>query len=142
MFNFLTSSIFLANVALLAITPTAQTAEVTRCQVQPRPNQPSPLGMRVGLDVEAAAGNVTFKYRNFPSPVSSAQPPATIAQERTLIFYNSTLAAARQRMVNDPKYFDELRGFQDSQTFKQFDSLLVCKSTSAKMPRLEPPLKP
>ncbi len=135
MLKFLSPVLFLANLIALAVTPAAQAAVTTRCQIQPRPNQPSPLAMRAGLNVEEADGTVTFKYQNFQTPVSADQPPVTIAQERTMIFYNTTLAAARQHMVNDPKYFNELRGFTDPQTFKPFNDLLVCESTGAKTPQ-------
>jgi hypothetical protein len=94
--------------------------------------------MRAGLDVEAKDGNVVFKYQTFPTPVSADQPPVTIEQARTMIFYNTTIAAARQRMVNDPKYFTELRGFEDPQSFKEFNDLLVCETVGAATPQPKP----
>lgn len=120
---------------MLAVSTPVKAEVITRCQIQPRPNQPSPLAMRAGLDVEEREGTVTFKYSNFPSFVSSDQPPVTIAQERTLTFYKTTLAAARDRMVKDPKYFNELRGFSEAEGFKPFNDLLVCKSVGAAIPQ-------
>ncbi len=131
MLKFVNLSIVLASIAALAVSTPVEAEVVTRCQIQPRLNQLSPLAMRAGLDIEAKDGNVSFKYLNFPSFVSSEQPPVTIAQERTMIFYRTTLAAARDRMVKDPKYFNELRGFTDPQGFKPFNDLLVCKTETA-----------
>lgn len=127
MSKFLNLGVLLASISVLAVSTPAKAEVVTRCQIQPRENQPSPLGMRTLLDVEEKGGDVTFKYVNLPSPVSPDQPPVTIGQERTMIFYKTTLAAARDRMLKDPKYFTELRGFSDPQGFKPINDLLVCR---------------
>ncbi|MGG6269203.1 hypothetical protein ACQ4M3_26400 [Leptolyngbya sp. AN03gr2] len=129
--KFLSLSILLASMTVFATSTPVKAQVATRCQIQPRANQPSPLGMRTTLDVEEKGGDVTFTYKNLPTPVSADQPPATIEQSRTMIFYKTTLAAARERMLKDPKYFNELRGSSDPQSFKPINDLLVCQNQAA-----------
>lgn len=131
MSKFLNLSVLLASITVLAVSTPAKSEVITRCQIQPRSNQPSPLGMRATLDVEEKGGDVTFTYKNLPSPVSADQPPVTIEQTRTMIFYKTTLAAARERMLKDPKYLTELRGFSDPQGFKPINDLLVCQKQAS-----------
>lgn len=131
MSKFLNLGVLLAGVSILAVSTPAKAEVVTRCQIQPRENQPNPLGMRTGLDVEEKGGDVTFRYRTFPTPVSADQPPVTIEQERTMIFYKTTLAAVRDRMLKDPKFFAELRGTSDSPSFKEVNDLLVCRKDAS-----------
>ncbi|MBE9012822.1 hypothetical protein IQ250_21720 [Pseudanabaenaceae cyanobacterium LEGE 13415] len=131
MSKFLSLSVLLASITTLAISTPVKAEVVTRCQIQPRANQPSPLGMRTTLDVEEKGGDVTFTYKNLPTPVSADQPPVTIEQSRTMIFYKTTLAAARERMLKDPKYFAELRGSSDAEGFKPINDLLVCQNQAS-----------
>ncbi|NDJ17731.1 hypothetical protein [Myxacorys almedinensis] len=111
----------------------AQTAATTTCSFNSNAGTPNPLGMRTFLTIEETDGNTTFKYEQFPSPVGGT-PAATIASTRQLIVYKTNLAAARQLFLNDPKYYNELRGFSEGDSFKVVNDTLTCRSTPGSTP--------
>ncbi len=102
-----------------AQTTPAQTTEqtpapTTVCAYNPNGGVPNPLGIRAFITISEIEGNSVFMYEQFPSPVAVANPaerePATIANQRTLTLFNTPIAEARQRVINDPTYYAELLG--------------------------------
>ena len=117
-----------------AVSIPVQAAVTVSCSIQPKPNQPNPLPIRATLRVQEESGNTTFIYQNLPTPVGGEQTPVTIEQERKLIFYNTRIPEARSRMLKDPKFFNELRGFSDNDSYKAFDDALICQNQTGTQP--------
>ncbi len=111
----------------------AQAVPSVTCAYDPNSGKLNPLGMRAFVQVEESDGNTTFRYEQFPSIVGS-QPQATIAQRRELTLYKTNLTAARQLLLKDPKYYQELVGYADSQGFKPVNDVLVCRPRPATKP--------
>jgi hypothetical protein len=111
------------------------------CTFNPALGKPNPLGMRAFVTAaEMINGDTTFKYEQFPAPVpGSGNPPMTLAQQRELTFYKTKIDAARQLLLDNPKYYQELLGFQDPDGFAAMNAVLVCKSVTV-VPR--PPTAP
>lgn len=89
--------------------------------------------MRATIEIKEVEGNTAFRYEQLPSIVGS-QPPATISQQRELIFYKTNLTAARQLLLKDPKYYEELVGYADPEGFKRVNEVLVCRSGGSTKP--------
>jgi hypothetical protein len=129
----LTGGLVASSLVGLAAPSFAQSApssngEIT-CAYDPSIGRPNPLGMRSFVSILAKGDTVTFKYEQFPSPVSvRPEQRATIAQTRQLTFYQTNLEKARTLMLTTPKYFDELVGYSDPYGFKPINDVLVCRS--------------
>jgi hypothetical protein len=126
----------IAPVFLSAIFPAqAQTpAQQTQvCAYDPNSGRPNPLGMRAYITAVEQDGNTTFVYEQFPTPVGGGESPAvTIASRRELTFYNTTVAAARQLMVNNRSYYAELLGTGQAEgsmqaSFAPVNDVLTCR---------------
>lgn len=131
--------ILAATIATPALFSTiAQAAPTATCAYDPNSGKPNPLGMRAFVRIEEAAGNTTVRYEQFPAIVGS-EPPATIAQQRELILYKTNIAAARQLLLRNPKYYQQLVGYADPQGFKPINDVLTCRSATAKP--VKPPRK-
>jgi hypothetical protein len=89
--------------------------------------KPNPLGMRAYITAVEINGDTTFTYEQFPSNVSG-EVPATIAQQRKLTFYKTNVTKARDLMLKNPVYYEELVGFKDASRFKEVNDLMRCQT--------------
>lgn len=121
-------------VASFALSPAQAAPPTATCGYNPDSEKPNPLGMRTLVTLEEADGNTTVKYEQFPSPVGGGNPPTTIASERQLVFYKTNIAAARQLLLKNPQYYNELRGYTDAEGFKAINDTLLCRSAQATKP--------
>jgi hypothetical protein len=119
---------------ILAIAPgltQTQTSEpTTTCAFDRNSGKTNPLGMRAFVTIRESQGNTTFVYEQFPSIVSLStrtSTQATIAQRRELIFYNTLIAAARQRMIDTPEYYSTLLGTDTPEGFAPVNAVLTCQ---------------
>jgi hypothetical protein len=124
----------LATTALLGLTITlpivaqAETSNLAAtCAFDTGMGKPNPLGMRAYITAVEVNGDTTFTYEQFPSNVSG-DVPATIAQERKLTFYNTNVTKARDLMLKNPVYYEELVGFKDAARFKEVNDLMRCQT--------------
>jgi hypothetical protein len=121
--------------------PTQTVAPTTACAFDPSLGKPNPLGMRSFISITEAGGNTTFVYEQFPSPVSvtgGSGAPVTIAQRRTMIFYNTPVAAARQQMLSVPTYYTTLLGSAAPDGFAPVNAVLTCRTNTANNPNPNP----
>jgi hypothetical protein len=127
----------------------AATAEMSSgvrvtCAFNPALGKPNPLGMRAFVTAkETLNGDTIFKYEQFPAPVpGGTTPPMTLAQQRELTLYKTDINAARQLLLDNPKYYEELLGFPAPDGFAAMNEVLVCKSISPVPTPATPPPRP
>lgn len=114
--------------ALLA--PPAIAAPTTTCAYNPDSGKPNPLGMRAFITITEEEGNTTFLFEQFPSNVGGPVQ-ATIASRRSLTMYRTPLARARQLMLNNRSYYNELMGSNSPEGFGPVNAVLLCKAGAA-----------
>lgn len=116
-------------VALVAIAiPRISRADVTRtCEYDPESGLPNPLGMRAYITITEEDGSTTFLFEQFPSNLGNPSVPATIASNRILTFYETSLEEARTLMLQNPEYYSELMGYPDPEGFELVNQTLRCR---------------
>jgi hypothetical protein len=121
----------------LAIAPAqAQSMAGSTCRYNPKSGKPNPLGMRAFVSLTEKDGDTTVTYEQFPSNVGGTVP-ATIASKRMLFFPKLTIAKARQLMLKDPKYYNELLVLK-AESFAAMNAVLICDAATAMEPGSEP----
>jgi hypothetical protein len=76
-------------------------------------------------------GDTTFTFEQFPGNVSAGDKiPVTIAQQRKLTFYGLSIKKARELMLKNPRYYEELLGYKPAADmgYKAIDDLFLCKN--------------
>lgn len=117
----------------VAIAPVqAQSMAGSTCRYNPKAGKPNPLGMRASVSLTEKDGNTTVTYEQLPSNVSGTVP-ATIASKRMLSFPKMTIANARQLMLKDPKYYNELL-VSKGESFATMNAVLICEAVTAMQP--------
>jgi hypothetical protein len=112
----------------LPIVAQAETSNLAAtCAFDTGMGKPNPLGMRAYITAVEINGDTTFTYEQFPSNVSG-EVPATIAQQRKLTFYKTNVTKARDLMLKNPVYYEELVGFKDASRFKDVNDLMRCQT--------------
>lgn len=134
-----------------APTPPAPTPEFTTvCAYDPTAGVPNPLGMRTFITVREVAGNSVFRYQQFPAIVSGtgipASPPASVEIERTLTLFETSIADARQLVVNNPSYYASLIGIPVADIgeadFAAVNATLACQDISGNIAGVPTPATP
>jgi hypothetical protein len=105
---------------------------VATCAYDTNSGKPNPLGLRAFITALEVNGDTTFTFEQFPSNISSGEAisvPATIAQQRRLTFYRLAMQPARELMLKNPRYYEELLGYKpDGKGYPEIDSILLCKN--------------
>jgi hypothetical protein len=132
-----TLSIGVFSLGLAAIAP-VQAAPMagTTCRYNPSSGKQNPLGMRASVSFLEKNGDTTVTYEQLPSNVSGAVP-AFISSKRMLLFPKMAVAEARQLMLKDPKYYNELLATESSD-FAAMNALLSCSEATAMEPSPQP----
>lgn len=107
----------------LIVSNSANAAEKS-CSYDPNLGKPNPLGMRAYITVKTEKGNIVFVYEQFPSIVAEK---ITISNRRELVFYGTNIKKARQILLQNPKYYSELVGYEDSEGFAPVNAVLTCR---------------
>ncbi|MFM7529204.1 MAG: hypothetical protein ACKO63_12095 [Nodosilinea sp.] len=97
-----------------------------RCQFDPTLGRPNPLGMRAYITLTETGGDTIVEFEQFPSLVEGGEVPATLAVKRVMTFYGWGLTATRQLLLDQPRYYSELLGYQDTEGFGSINDLLTC----------------
>jgi hypothetical protein len=121
--------------------PTQTVIPTTTCAFDPSLGKPNPLGMRTFVTLSEASGNTTVVYEQFPSPVSvtgGSNAPVTIAQRRTLTFFNTPVVTARQQLLSVPTYYTTLLGSAAPDGFAPVNAVLTCRTNTANNPTPTP----
>ncbi len=122
------TAVLLGCAIALPIAAQAETSNLAAtCAFDTGMGKPNPLGMRAYITAVEINGDTTFTYEQFPSNVSG-DVPATIAQERKLTFYKTDVTKARDLMLKNPVYYEELVGFKDAARFKEVNALMRCQT--------------
>jgi hypothetical protein len=122
------TTVLLGCTIALPIVAQAETSNLAAtCAFDTGMGKPNPLGMRAYITAVEINGDTTFTYEQFPSNVSG-DVPATIAQERKLTFYKTPVTKARDLMLKNPVYYEELVGFKDAARFKDVNELMRCQT--------------
>lgn len=129
----------LATALALATIPTIAAAEtanlVATCAFDTGKGKPNPLGLRAYITAVEVNGDTTFTYEQFPSTVSGTSgTSATIAQQRKLTFYKTSIPQARQLLLEQPAYYEALIGFKDEAGFQPINDVLSCQGVSQGRP--------
>ncbi len=118
--------------------PVAPQEFVTVCTYDSSSGLLNPLGMRAFITVREVGGNSVFRFEQFPDFVSGTDDtpdrPAEIASDRTLTLYETPLAEARQRLIDEPAYYAALLGVEPEQLagdgFSEVNETLACQAVS------------
>ncbi|HEY9641434.1 MAG TPA: hypothetical protein V6C57_13185 [Coleofasciculaceae cyanobacterium] len=119
-------------VSLVLLSKTTLAEPSRTCQYNPDSGVPNPLGMRAYITVTEEKGDTTFLFEQFPSPVASSSrsnstEQVTIASSRALTFYGVGIDRARTLMLQNPKYYAELVGYDDPEGFAPVNAVLACR---------------
>jgi hypothetical protein len=137
MFNRSKISLGFALVLGLIAMPIGAQAETSNlaatCAFDTGTGKPNPLGMRAFITAVEIGGDTTFTYEQFPANVNGEKDvPTTIAQERKLTFYKTSILKARDLMLKNPVYYEELVGFKDASRFKDVNEVLRCQTADGR----------
>ena len=80
--------------------------------------------MRAYITAKTEKGNTVFVYEQFPSIVAEK---ITISNRRELVFYGINIKKARQILLQNPQYYSELIGYEDSEGFAPVNAVLTCR---------------
>ncbi len=120
----------------------------TYCTYSPGSGEPNPLGQRAFITVTEVAGTSIFRYEQFAAIASTPQASnprqyegsypsvADVASTRSVTFYDTPLAIARQQLANSPAQYAELLGRTPNdpivrQGFSSVDRLLACQQVGS-----------
>jgi hypothetical protein len=125
----LTLALAAAGTMVLPIATPAETTNLTAtCAFDTESGKPNPLGLRAYITAVEIGGDTTFTYAQFPSNVAGdGAVGATIAQERHLTFYKTSVIQARQLMLKNPTYYAALVGVEDEKGYGAIDAILTCR---------------
>ncbi len=130
------SILVLSTGLMLIASAQAESMAGQTCRYNPKSAKPNPLGMRAFVSLSEKDGDTTVTYEQFPSNVGGTVP-ATIASKRMLFFPKMTIAQARQLLLKDPKYYNELLAVKGS-SFAPMNAVLSCDAATALDPAAEP----
>jgi len=82
--------------------------------------------MRAYITLTETGGDTIVEFEQFPSLVEGGEVPATLAVKRVMTFYGWGLTATRQLLLDQPRYYSELLGYQDTEGFGSINDLLTC----------------
>lgn len=123
-----------------------QPSSETVCTYDPDSEFPDPLGARASLTIETSAGNTAFIYERLPATVSSDRSDvrADVDNKRTLMLYETSLADARQLLLEDSTYYAVLLGLAPedpfvARGFEMIDQSLACVEESRDAAELSAP---
>lgn len=126
-----------------------QPASETVCTYDPDSGFPDPLGERASLTIETAAGNTAFIYERLPATVSSDRSDirAEVENKRTLTLDETSLADARQLLLDDSTYYAVLLGLAPedpfvARGFEMINQTLSCVERSREATELPAPQQP
>jgi hypothetical protein len=106
---------------------------VAACAFDTNSGKPNPLGLRAYISAIEVNGNTVYTYEQFPSNVAGDKGVAsTIAQQRKLTFYDTSIAKARRLMLANPAYYEALVGFKDDDGYAAVDAVLSCQDVNGK----------
>lgn len=106
------------------ISPQIAFSAETTCNYDPTLGKPNPLGMSSQITITAEKGNAIFTYEQFAAPVADK---ITISQQKKLVFYDTTIAEARQILLKNPRYYSELVGKEATGGFAPVNAVLRCQ---------------
>lgn len=91
----------------------------TICTYDPNVGMPNPLGERASLTIKAAGSSTNFIYERLPAIVSSdsSTTRAEVDNKRTLTLYETSVAEARQLLLDDSTYYAVLLGLAPDDPF-------------------------
>ena len=111
----------------------AQPSPTIVCSYDPSTGIPNPLGMRTFITLTETNGTTEVVYQQLgtfvPGPVE-----AIFTSERALIFPNRSVDMARQLLLSDASYYQELVGFDESDGFAPINDTLICRAEAVVSP--------
>lgn len=114
-----------------AALPMAAHAQVTQptitCGYDPNSGVPNPFGMRAFITLEERQGDTRVRFEQFPSALPGPAE-ATVELARTVTFYRTSIDQARQLLLNNSGYYNQLVGRTDPEGFAAVNALLVCRA--------------
>ena len=106
----------------------AQSSQPTiTCGYDPNSGVPNPFGMRAFITLEERQGDTRVIFEQFPSAISGPAE-ATVELARTVTFYRTSIDQARQLLLNNSVYYNQLVGRADPEGFAAINALLVCRA--------------
>ncbi|MEM8806737.1 MAG: hypothetical protein AAGF01_11975 [Cyanobacteria bacterium P01_G01_bin.38] len=100
------------------------------CAYDPDSGLANPLGMRSYIRLQEVSGNTNVIFDQFPSNVAGPRA-ATIAFQRVLTFYDLGVSDARQLLLSNPTYYNELVGYDAPDGFGPVNNVLACRVADA-----------
>ncbi len=117
----------------------------TVCRYDLESGIPNPLGMRTYITLTEAEGNTTFtldRFATFVTNPENTDQQADVTEVRSLTFYGTPIAEARQLMIDQPFYYAELLEVDEDSLdagFEAVDQTLGCGQVAAEPTPAEPP---
>ncbi len=89
------------------------------------------IGMRNGFVLRQNENNTVAIYDSLPSSIGGRTVTGvTLSTSRTLTFFNTSIDAARAKLLANPGLYDELLGFKAEKSFKSVNDNLVCTGST------------
>lgn len=107
--------------------PTLAAPSTTNLCIFDRSKGDNSIGMRNGFSLRQNGSNTIAIYDNLPSTIGGpAVRGVTLSTSRTLTFFNTSIAAARAKLLANPSLYNELLGFKSDGGFKPVNDNLTC----------------
>ncbi len=88
---------------------------------------PNPLGMRTYITLIEVEEGTDVLFEQLPSPVGAdANPPVTVALQRSLTFYDTDIEETRRLLLTNPEYYNVLVDYPDPEGFAPINAVLSC----------------
>ncbi|NJN32590.1 MAG: hypothetical protein HC824_20865 [Synechococcales cyanobacterium RM1_1_8] len=115
-------------VGLVTAAAQATTLPTQSCAYDPASGKPNPLGDRAAITISEINGSTTFTYQEIPTRSDRGPSVVVVAPKREITLENTGLEAARQILLENPAYYNDLIGYPSASGFATVNASLTCWS--------------
>lgn len=98
------------------------------CSYDPASGKSNPLGDRAAITINEINGDTTFTYQEIPSRSDRGPSVVVVSPKREITLENTSLEAAKQILLENPEYYNDLIGYPSANGFATVNSSLTCWS--------------
>ncbi len=98
------------------------------CSFDPASGKSNPLGDRAAITINEINGDTTFTYQEIPSRSNRGPSVVVVSPKREITLENTGLDAAKQVLLENPEYYNDLIGYPSANGFGSVNNSLSCWS--------------
>lgn len=98
------------------------------CSYDPASGRNNPLGDRAAITINEINGDTIFTYQEIPTRSDRGPAVVVVAPKREITLENTSLEAAKQVLLENPEYYNDLIGYPSANGFATVNNSLTCWS--------------